>query len=218
MSIATLKKKVQSEYNNSSVNAQHGFSINGTTRNQGFVGQTMLSRSLPRTPYRGAFPMGNGGCCGKFQIAPSVQSGVYYMNDPTLIKSSVISAQGVMDHTVRCVPLRTCNPTGNTVKPDVNRNKNTQHQYVEWLSKKAMDISGCEPTDKKPDCHRCKKPRTNYNYSFVNIVSDPNKSKSMSQNEYIQRLQTNCVKTDKPAAVPDNKQKTPFGCGVAKIS
>lgn len=211
MSIATLKKKVQSEYNNSSVNAKHGFSINGTTRNQGYVGQTMLSRSLPRTLYKGAFPMGNGGCCGKFPIANTVQSGVYYMNDPTIIKSSVISAKGVMEHELRCVPLRTCHPVGNIVKPDVNQNMNSQQQYVEWLSKKALDISGCEPTKKNPDCHKCKKPKTNYNYSFVNIVSDPSKTKFITQSEYIRKLQTNCAKND-TKYIPNNTQNIPYGC------
>ena len=46
MSIVTLKKKTQSQYNNVSVGHRQ-FSLNGTHRSPGWVGQTTLSRSLP---------------------------------------------------------------------------------------------------------------------------------------------------------------------------
>ena len=52
MSIATLKRKTEAKYNNVSVNVPQ-FSINGGYRNQGWVGQTTLSRSLPKTPMVG---------------------------------------------------------------------------------------------------------------------------------------------------------------------
>ena len=60
MSIATLKKKTAAKYNNASVNVPQ-FSINGGYRNQGWVGQTTLSRSLPKTPMVGNTPKGHGG-------------------------------------------------------------------------------------------------------------------------------------------------------------
>ena len=44
MSIATLKRKSQAKYNNS-LGSDTIFSISGTHRNQGYVGQTSLSRS-----------------------------------------------------------------------------------------------------------------------------------------------------------------------------
>ena len=44
MSLATLKKKTASKYQNNSVNLPQ-FSLNGVHRNQGFVGQTSLSRT-----------------------------------------------------------------------------------------------------------------------------------------------------------------------------
>jgi hypothetical protein len=49
MSLATLKRKTNQKYNNSSVGKKQ-FSIVGTTRNQGWVGQTSLSRNFPSTP------------------------------------------------------------------------------------------------------------------------------------------------------------------------
>ncbi len=48
MSLATLKKKTQAKYKNNSVN-KGTFSLNGTTRNQGYVGQTSLSRTFVRS-------------------------------------------------------------------------------------------------------------------------------------------------------------------------
>jgi hypothetical protein len=44
MSLATLKKKSAAKYNNNSVGL--GFALNGTHRNQGYVGQTSLSRAV----------------------------------------------------------------------------------------------------------------------------------------------------------------------------
>ena len=60
MSIATLKKKTIYKYNNSSVGHTQ-FSLNGGYRNQGFVGQTSLSRSLIKTPMKGNIIRGHGG-------------------------------------------------------------------------------------------------------------------------------------------------------------
>ena len=60
MSIATLKRKTLAKYNNMSV-GQPQFSLNGTHRSQGYVGQTMLSRSLPRSLMKGNVIRGHGG-------------------------------------------------------------------------------------------------------------------------------------------------------------
>ena len=53
MSEATLKRKTAVKYRNMSVGNESknnkGFSLNGTTRNQGYVGQDTLGRSLPKT-------------------------------------------------------------------------------------------------------------------------------------------------------------------------
>ena len=75
MSIATLKKKTAAKYNNMSV-SEPKFSLNGGHRSQGWVGQTTLSRSLPKTPMVGNTPKGSGGCCGTYRVTPIVQSAV----------------------------------------------------------------------------------------------------------------------------------------------
>ena len=93
MSLATLKKKTQSKYQNSSVGVKQ-FSINGTNRNQGYVGQTSLSRSLPRTLAGGAFNKGHGGCCGKYtDLDTPVISAVTSTEDSSVVKSAVLSTK-----------------------------------------------------------------------------------------------------------------------------
>ena len=66
MSLAVLKRKAQTKYNNMSANSTSGFSLNGTHRNQGYVGQTSLSRTIIRTPHKGATPRGHGGQGGTY--------------------------------------------------------------------------------------------------------------------------------------------------------
>lgn len=95
MSIATLKRKSQTKYNNMSVNSQMGFSLNGTTRNQGYIGQTSLSRSITRTLMKGDTIKGHGGCCGTYLIDSVVKPCVTSLNDNTIIKKSVLNSSGL---------------------------------------------------------------------------------------------------------------------------
>ena len=65
MSLATLKKKTQTKYNNMST-TNGVFSLNGTLRNQGYVGQDSIGRSFNKTITRNGVPHGYGGCCGTY--------------------------------------------------------------------------------------------------------------------------------------------------------
>ena len=67
MSIHAMKRKSQRFEYPISGKKNKGFSLNGTFRNQGWVGQTSLSRSIPKTPMRNGAPQGHGGCCGEFK-------------------------------------------------------------------------------------------------------------------------------------------------------
>ena len=58
MSIVALKRKTAALYGPHA--AQGGFSLNGSARSIG-PGETSLGRSVTRTPFRGALPMGHGG-------------------------------------------------------------------------------------------------------------------------------------------------------------
>ena len=132
MSISTLKRKTQHLYNNSSVNrGPNGFSINGTLRSQGYVGQTSLGHSLPRTLARGNTPRGFGGNFGSFQINPPIVSGIQNLNDSNKVKSSVLTTNGMLMTRFRWI--RRGEPFA-TVKPDVNNVCKTQQQYINNIS------------------------------------------------------------------------------------
>jgi len=141
MSIATLKKKTAAKYNNSSVNVPN-FSINGGYRNQGWVGQTSLSRSLPRTPMVGNIPRGSGGCCGTYNLTPIIQSGVTSTDDNSVIKSSVISNDGMIAQKHRWIGR----PAPYTsVKPGAGNNLNGQSDYITRKAKSAINESRIVP-------------------------------------------------------------------------
>lgn len=130
MSIATLKKKTL--VNNSRVmsTGKSGFSINGGYRNQGYIGQTSLSRSLPRTPMNGVFLRNSGGT-----VTPIVQSAVTDQEDNSIIKSSVLSSKGMIRNRYKYVNRPY--PYSST-KPDTNQLVNTQEQYIERLVRKTI--------------------------------------------------------------------------------
>ena len=61
MSIAVLKKKANTKYSKNISVGKDGFSINGTIRLKGVVGQTNLAVSVTRTRFKGTHPVGAGG-------------------------------------------------------------------------------------------------------------------------------------------------------------
>jgi len=139
MSIATLKRKTQAKYNNMSVGSQTGFSLNGTLRSQGWVGQTMLSRSLPKTNMRGNTARGYGGCCGNYNITPIVQSAVTSLNDTTVVKPSTMNTSGMIEE--KYMPYH----NWTTVKQDSRQNTNTQQDQINKVAKNALnDYSTCD--------------------------------------------------------------------------
>ena len=88
----------------------NGFSINGATRNVGYIGRT-YNMSKSGTPYRGSHPIGWGGKYGKY---PSEQSkevnnilnvgkvhtlGTQYL----YVKPSVLSTKGMLANKYRCM-------------------------------------------------------------------------------------------------------------------
>lgn len=126
MSLATLKKKTNQKYNSMSV-GRTGFSLNGTHRNQGFVGQTMLSRSFPLTLFRGTTARGHGGHLGKYHTSPPIISGINYQNDPTFIKSSVLGTTGMIATKYRWIRRP---QTFATVKSNSANHNNNQSDLI----------------------------------------------------------------------------------------
>lgn len=147
MSIVTLKRKTNVQYNNMSV-GQKTFSLNGTRRSQGYIGQTSLSRSLPKTLMKGNVACGYGGCCGQYDNKQIIQSAVTSLNSNDVLKTSVINTLGMTTEKYKCIPgpNHYSNKTPseatikklNTVKPDCNNNINTQKQYIDSIVKKTL--------------------------------------------------------------------------------
>jgi hypothetical protein len=194
MSIATLKRKTQSQYNNMSV-GESNFSLNGTHRNQGYVGQTMLSRSLPRSLMNGNTLRGHGGCCGEYRIMPNIISAVKTTEDSTVLKPSVMNTDGMLETkyrwTHRGAPF-------STVKPDVNKNVNSNEQYINLLAKKTLAILNNIPCIKTPSTIAILKKcdRKCYKQPFHTKPEDA--YVPISNTEYIRRIDNICTSNDTP--------------------
>lgn len=75
-----------------------GFSLAGSTRNVGYVGQSM-GMSKSGTPFRGVHPMGSGGCCGTYKTPmPTMNSNqvIVQGNQYLYVKPSVLSQRGML--------------------------------------------------------------------------------------------------------------------------
>jgi hypothetical protein len=214
MSIATLKKKTAAKYNNVSVNMPQ-FSINGGYRNQGWVGQTTLSRSLPKTLMVGDTLKGSGGCCGTYNITNVVQSGVTCTNNNAVIKPSVLSTDGMLDTKYRWIGR----PAPYTsVKPSAGNNLNDQSNYITQKTKSTInDINRNYPSI--PKCKEsCKnsifKGRTDTPHG-INADSITKTVGPKTGGEYVSELGDECVSSDVKCPDKNNGGNcgTPFGCG-----
>jgi len=100
MSIATLKKKTKmgggsSRMDPISGRGSNGFSLNGTHRNVGSIGQFRMVSNVTRTPFRGTEPMGSGGSGGRYVNKP-LNSGSCIYNDNQKVKKSSLNTKGMI--------------------------------------------------------------------------------------------------------------------------
>lgn len=213
MSIATLKRKTQTQYNNMSVGSKTGFSLNGTHRSQGYIGQTSLSRSLPKTPMKGNVQKGHGGCCGHYEERPIIQSAVTSLNDPSDIKPSVLGTKGMLSSrykwTKRPQPY-------STLKSDTNNHLNTQDDYITRLKKKTIKLTDACTTTKEVHCIKSCNNNTYFRQNVFHFTKPDNIHnqkgyKPISGSDYITKIHESCTDND---ILPKNKtNKTPFACG-----
>ena len=132
MSEATFKKKTQSKYNNNSVSqGSQGFSLNGTRRNQGWVGQELRSRTLVRTLNRAGANRGHGGCCGKYPRPFVNPSEIKTTENSNIVKSPVLNTPGMLRE--RFAWVRRPAPF-TSVKPDDNHGVGDQASYLQFLN------------------------------------------------------------------------------------
>lgn len=205
MSIATLKRKTQVLYNNMSV-GETNFSLNGTHRNQGFVGQTMLSRSLPRSLMNGDTLRGHGGCCGKYRIMPNVVSAVTSVEDSNVLKPSVMNTAGMLDTKYRWISRGS---TFSSVKSDSRNNLNTNEKYISILARKTLAKLNAEPCMKSPSTIAILKKCDKKCYMKPHYTKPEESYTPISNGEYIRRKDNICTSNDIPF-IPSASNNTPL--------
>lgn len=142
MSIVALKRNSRRFQQHISGGPQ-GFSLNGGYRNIGAVGQTNLGRSVTRTRFRGAEPMGHGGCCGTYNRTIS-NSGSCCTNDSSIIKSSTKNTKGYIDSTIKH-PTSVYNSCV-SCPSEVNFSDNSplNHSQSTYIHKVIAEVAKCE--------------------------------------------------------------------------
>ena len=172
MSDATLKRKTLAKYNNSSV-GQAQFSLNGGYRNQGWVGQTNLSRSFPRTLMRDGVARGYGGKgTNTFFQAPIVSSGLTYQENPNVIKASVLDNAGMLETKFQW-PRRP--KPFSSLKPDTNNQAllNSAAFHTEKRAQAAMAEINAQPTIPKKTTMCCTRVDGVPRISGGNLITKP---------------------------------------------
>lgn len=219
MSEATLKKKTRTQYRNMSAGSKNnGFSLNGTRRSQGYVGQTMLGRHFPRTPMRGNEARGSGGCCGKYYRGSIIQSGVPFPsgangnsanNDPRVVKPSVMNNSGLILTKYRWIrrphPYSAVKDSVLNTKDDTITSKaNTVSQGLYIANKSANLVKKLSSCNQISFCKKsCGNARPfgsviHYPRSWVSITktAETKKLGPISQIEFIEKLTGNCLSED----------------------
>jgi len=197
MSLATLKRKTQTKYNNMSVNSKT-FSLNGTMRNQGYVGQTSLSRTLVRALKNGTASRGHGGCCSNGNESLIKQTEFLCLENNEVVKSSTLSTKGYLSK--RC-----CNSANNTVKPDSNNNLNSAN-YV--IQKNKSETLNCTTSlvDTSGNVIVCTE---GYVPNKSNVTKPDEAYKVMSSSQYLETLNKACTGND-TVYVPYSIKRSPF--------
>ena len=211
MSIATLKRKTESQYNNMSV-GQPIFSLNGTRRSSGYVGQDTLGRCLVRSLSRNGALKGHGGCCGAYPISQIKNTPeMANLNNNTVIKSSSLTNSGLISTKYRWT--RRPEPI-TTWKPDNNSNINQQSFYIDNLARKAILDGSCHIADAQMtgNCNPCNK-GWNYNYPpQPKPISKPESyTGALNASDHIRSINKKCGALD-VFYVKKNTKNSPFGC------
>ena len=209
MSIVALKRKTQAKYNNMSVGKPQ-FSLNGTHRSQGFVGQTSLSRSLSRTLMRGNTICGHGGYQGTYPVhtihTEGTGIGSNALNDPRVVKSSVLDTNGQLATRYRWI--RRPQPY-TSVKPDTTLNIGTQQDHIDLLKRQTLAKAQAAEEEKftaegkvnnitnRTCCPYMKTNYTTYHTMGTKPYTIAKLDKVMTQSEHlIHTMNKNCSKLD----------------------
>ena len=170
------------------------FSLNGTRRNQGYVGQTSLSRSLPRTLIKNGGYKNYGGCCGTFKIGQIVQSSVKSTEDNSVVKGSTLNTSGLL-HVNKYTCLWRPAPY-TTVKLDYGHYLKSQSRFIGILGKKTIAAANACKTGVANPCNNCDLVRPRYTpFKNVGKITKPG-STVVSHSEYMLSLDKKCAMLD----------------------
>ena len=221
MSIITLKRKSQATYKNVSTGTPNGFSLSGTHRNQGYIGQTSISRSFPSTPMKGNVAKGHGGCCGTYPQGHIIQSGVNSLEDPNVVKTSSLNTRGLIDTKYRWI--RRPQPF---TKVDKFHRVNTQGEYIYYIEQKTLkaknaDGTPCTPIVKevKPSvpgkkCGGLSNIELPSQCSDSVIMKPEESTGAISSSKHILALHNKCANIDE-FKLTTSVGRAPFTCGNA---
>lgn len=182
---------------------QAQFSINGVTRSQGYIGQTSLSRSIPKTLKRGNDARGHGGCCGKYDTSQEVfPHDIWTMEDSTTVKPSVLSHTGMMSTQHRWIRRPAPYTSVKPAYDDSNLLQKTAHAQIEAVVQKNVKEIECFKAKQNQGPIPCVTTgcATIHKSAATGNITKPAIS-TVSQSEYIARLGNKCLPPAKRAAL-----------------
>ena len=215
MSIATLKKKTHSKYNASLSKDQSTFSLVGTRRNQGYIGQDNLGRSNVYSIMKDDVTHGHGGNNGEY-VHKNIKACQTSLNDPNVIKSQTLNTKGLIASKRYRYTDENNNVVSNIVKPDSNQNNNTAISHIMKKKKEALiaDSEECEVNAREPACCKqifthvvrynldhldsCELLSSNYKKfpitraRSIGITKDLEKNKWQSYSKYLEKKTGDC--------------------------
>ena len=195
-----------------------GFSINGGTRNIGYVAKSsVFSKNF--TPYKGEYAKGNGGCCGSYYNRDHIFSSRQVDELGTqseYIKPSVLSTYGLLDRKYRWIKYGVY--PNNIVVPNGMGNTNlsdntSQGLYVQNKSaanncnfdvnnedKYKGHIVNCGPYN----CSTANGNRYTYNQAAQNAPYAKHLRQPFTASQYILKIQRKCL-NNSVEHLPKNK-------------
>lgn len=165
MSLATLKKKTSAKYNNVSVNTGV-FSLNGTRRIQGYVGQSLFGRSMD----------------------PCICT-----NDSNVVKKSSMNTRAQLrtqyKYLLRPAPFT-------SVKPDSAQNANTAGDYTNFKKRNTIQAEKNCASASNPVSSCNNELFVKNKKETCTITQDESTFTSISQSKFINILKGKCIDND----------------------
>jgi hypothetical protein len=151
------------------------------------------------------------------------------LNDPNIIKSSVINTHGLVEEKLNCIThidktffisQGPSNTTYNTVKPDNNQHLNSQSDRIKKLAKQTIQKTelSCNKHINNPKSKSCNKnPYFSRSPAYINHTKPESDYIPISQGKYLIILDNSCNLLDKVNIPNTQINRTPLpGPNVSK--